>query len=85
MLSATFVQSSKVESVIAMAKQYGCRPSTVLGLDDDYTAFCFDEACNCIAYHLMNEEEANYREFDENGEIKKNHYKSFSDLYKQFN
>ena len=82
MLSATFVQSSKVESVIAMAKQYGCRPSTVLGLDDDYTAFCFDEACNCIAYHLMNEEEANYREFDE---IKKNHYKSFSDLYKQFN
>ena len=72
-------------SILQMSKLYCLRPSEVIGLYDEYEAFCFDEACNCIAYHLMNEEEANYREFDEKGERKKNHYKSFSDLYKQFN
>ena len=84
MLSATFVQSKKIESVIAMSKQYGCRPSILLGIDDGYTAFCFYEACSCILIHLMNEEEANYLEFDEKGEVKENHYKNFSDFYKQF-
>lgn len=67
-----------------MSKQYCCRPSEMLGIDDGYTAFCFDEACGCILVHLMNEEEANYLEFDEKGEVKKNHYKNFSDFYKQF-
>ena len=67
-----------------MSKQYGCRPSEMLGIDDSYTAFCFDEACGCILVHLMNEEEANYLEFDEKGEVKENHYKYFSDFYNEF-
>ena len=74
MLSATFVQSSKVESVIAMAKQYGCRPSTVLGLDDDYTAFCFDEACAYITGQLEKGEQPQF----------KRKYKSFKDIYAQY-
>lgn len=26
-----------------MAKRYHQRPSSILGIDDDYTAYCFDE------------------------------------------
>ena len=28
-----------------MAKTYRLRPSELLGVDDTYTAYCFDEAC----------------------------------------
>ena len=28
-----------------MARKYRCRPSEVLGIEDDYTAYCIDEAC----------------------------------------
>ena len=28
-----------------MSKQYGCLPSVILGIEDSYTAFCFNEAC----------------------------------------
>ena len=29
-----------------MSKVYKCRPSQILNIvDDDYTAYCFDEAC----------------------------------------
>lgn len=28
-----------------MAKTYRLRPSELLGVEDSYTAYCFDEAC----------------------------------------
>ena len=31
-----------------MARMYQERPSNILGIDDEYTSFCFDEACAYI-------------------------------------
>lgn len=64
-----------------MSKQYKCRPSEILSIEDEYTAFCFDEACAEIWAHLMNKETAIYLEDrKENKEVK--HYHSFHDFYK---
>ena len=31
-----------------MARMYQERPSNIIGIDDEYTSFCFDEACAYI-------------------------------------
>ena len=31
--------------IIEMARHYQKRPSEILGLDDEYIAYCFDEVC----------------------------------------
>nr|DAH90610.1 MAG TPA: hypothetical protein [Bacteriophage sp.] len=57
-----------------MAQRYRRRPSELLSIDDDYTAYCFDEACAFIAGRL-----------DAGDEIAFNRqYSSFSDLYAQY-
>ena len=33
--------------------EYHKRPSEILGIQDEYTAFCFDEACIFIKAQLM--------------------------------
>ena len=33
-----------------MAKTYGKRPSELLGVEDPYTAYCFDEVCLYIKH-----------------------------------
>lgn len=43
-------------------------------IDDEYTAFCFDEACEEILYRLSKDEKPTFR----------SEYKRFSDFYKQF-
>jgi hypothetical protein len=35
-----------------MAKHYDLRPSEILNIPDEYTAFCFDEACEYIITKL---------------------------------
>lgn len=53
----------------------------VMGIEDEYTAFCFDEACAFIVTKLQNKEEPIIR-FEED------HAKSYSkpsDFYKKFN
>lgn len=35
--------------IIAVARVNKVRPSEVMAIDDDYVAFCFDEACAFIA------------------------------------
>lgn len=34
-----------------------CRPSELLGIDDLYTAFCFDEACAYIIKRISQDED----------------------------
>lgn len=70
-----------------MSKQYGCLPSELLGIEDDYTAFCFNEACCCIMCKLEKGEEPKYiedREQEERERTKPKEYHSFEDYYKQF-
>lgn len=40
----------KMAQIIMMAKEYKCRPSEVIFIKDEYTAFCFDE----VAFYLLN-------------------------------
>lgn len=35
-------------SIINMTKMYNQRPSQFIGIDNDYTAYCFDEAVGYI-------------------------------------
>lgn len=55
-----------------MAKDYKCRPSTLLDIADSYTAYCFDEACTYIMRMIQ----------EGNEPVFKTNYSSFSDMYK---
>lgn len=66
-----------------MSKQYGCLPSVILGIEDDYIAFCFNEACCEIVARLQNEEKPHYIENREQKEEPK-HYNNFKDFYKTY-
>lgn len=53
---------------------YRCRPSELMGLEEPYEAFCFDEACAFITVQIQNGNQPHF--------VKK--YKSFKDLYKDY-
>lgn len=38
-----------------MSKTYKVRPSALLNLDDEYAAYCFDEACALFLSNLMDD------------------------------
>lgn len=65
-----------------MSKWYSCRPSDIMAIEDEYTAFCFDEACMLIRLRLENKEKPNYKEIKKEEELE---FHSFKDFYKQFN
>ena len=66
-----------------MSKLYKCLPSAILGIEDTYTAFCFDEACCNLRLRIENEEKPRYIEQNKNGE-QKLEYSSFKEFYKQY-
>ncbi len=57
-----------------MSKLYQVRPSEIMGINDEYVRFCFDEACAFISVKIENGEQI---------QIKKK-YSSFSEIYKQY-
>lgn len=60
------------------------RPSDIMGIEDAYTAFCFDEACSYIINQLKEGNKPVFKEGkDSNGDTK--HYSNPSDFYKKFN
>ena len=57
-----------------MSKRYRKTPSELLSISDEYTAYCFDEACAYIMGKL-----------DAGGEIIfRRKYTSFHDIYSQY-
>lgn len=80
-----FVQSQKIERVLAVCKRYGCKPSSILDIKDNYTAFCFDEACLYIMARLENNDIPKYIEqrTKEEGNESQPHYSSFKEYYKK--
>lgn len=60
--------------VIAVSKQYNTRPSTLLGVEDEYTAYCLDEAATVIARRLEDGEKPMFHK----------EYATFSDMYAEF-
>ena len=59
-------------NVIALSKEYKCRPSELMDITDAYTAYCFDEACTYIKAMIDKGIEP----------IFKKKYSSFSEMYK---
>ena len=58
---------------------YPCRPSQLMGIKDEYTAFCFDEACAFIIRQIKDGKEPIMRVEDNNIV-----YNKPSDLYNRF-
>lgn len=57
-----------------VSNRYRKRPSELLGIEDGYVAYCFDEACAYIMNRLDKKEEIYFEK----------HYSSFTDLYKAY-
>lgn len=66
-----------------MSKRYNCLPSEVLGIEDSYTAFCFNEACCLLSIRLENLEEGEQPNYIDDEDVDGSmEYKSFKDFYK---
>lgn len=65
-----------------MVQLYNKLPSELLGIEDGYTAFCFNEACAFIMTKI-NKEELPVFDREEVKEQKPKHYSNFKDLYNQ--
>ena len=62
-----------------------CRPSEILGIEDSYSAFCFDEACAYIIKQIEDGKEPIFKENKvKNKEEAKKPYKRASDLYSKY-
>ena len=55
-----------------------CRPSDLIGINDSYAAFCFDEACAYIISKMNNDEEPKVKQ------NKDKHILKPSDLYSKY-
>lgn len=64
-----------------MAKAYNQRPSSIIGVVNDYEAYCFDEACMFLYNALKDKKQLHFK-----GDKKQNknpkHFKSFGQFYK---
>lgn len=65
-----------------VANLYKKRPSEILAIDDEYTAFCLDETVSWIQQEMESGKKPKFRTIERN---KATHYKSFSDFYAQYN
>ena len=46
-----FVNNPQIVDVICMAEQYKKRPSEIVFIDEEYSAFCFDQVCLYLLNH----------------------------------
>lgn len=60
--------------MLELANAYQCRPSALMDVEDPYTAYCFDEACVYIVRKINDDKEPTFRA----------NYKSFKDMYRQY-
>ena len=57
-----FVNSKQVLRIISQANRFHRLPSEIARITDEYTAFCFDEACDYIISQLEQEKKPKWRE-----------------------
>lgn len=64
-----------------------CRPSEIMGIEDLYSAFCFDEACAYIVKQIEDGKEPIFKEKkkDKEGKEVPKSYKRASELYSKYN
>jgi hypothetical protein len=59
-----------------MSKAYKIRPSQILRIENDYDAFCFDEACDYILSELCKEKPRTPKWGDNKRQVTDNNNKS---------
>ena len=71
-----------------MSRLYHSQPSKILGIDDEYTSYCLDEACALIISKIDNDEEPNFNKKEKKKESKKVEKKRTrmlpSEIYKKY-
>lgn len=65
------MKSRRIIQLINMSELYSCRPSDLLGIEEEYAAWCLDEACVFVSNKIDEGEEP----------IFKKKYTSFSGIY----
>lgn len=68
------MKSKEILGFLTMVDLYNVLPSTLLNLKDEYTSYCFNEACSYIMLKLKNGDEPQF----------KKQYSSFTELYKHY-
>lgn len=66
-----------------MSRLYNCLPSEIICIDDEYTAYCFNEACALILIRLQKGEKPRFQKERFKGR-KDTHFTNFSDMYKYY-
>ena len=66
-----------------MARMYQERPSNILGIDDEYTSFCFDEACAYIMSKIDNGENPKFAVENDSNNINRK-ARLPSEIYKHY-
>lgn len=55
-----FVRSRSLNRILNLSAAQGKDPSEIMGIEDEYTAFCFNEACTYIVTQIKNGNELHY-------------------------
>lgn len=66
-----FVKTKRVLQLVNMSETYRCRPSELLSIEEEYAAWCLDEACMFVRAKIDEGEEPVFRK----------NYTSFSSVY----
>ena len=66
-----FVKTKRLIQLINMSNLYRCRPSELLHIEEEYAAWCLDEACMFVKLKIDDGEEP----------VFKKQYTSFSSIY----
>lgn len=64
-----------------MARLYHIRPSEILKVQDEYTAYCLDQACAYITGMIQDGEKPNFNALKKTTQQSVKHYDSLRDMY----
>ena len=80
MLWNPMVGSNDIITLLTISNEYKSRPSEIMCIEDEYTAYCFDEACFYILHMIREGKKPKFRK-EKNVKV---HYSSFSQLYEDY-
>lgn len=67
-----------------MSDFYKCKPSEIIHLEDEYTAFCFDEACMFISLKMQGGETPTFHKEEKQDRPKKKRGMTPLQVYSKF-
>lgn len=67
-----------------MSDFYKCKPSEIIHLTDEYTAFCFDETCMYISLKMQNGEKPSWKSENQTSDKSVKKPQTPKDVYSKF-